>query len=164
LHVLPVSVHRVDIKIAVARRREHNMFSVASNSGLGVVARRVAKKLRVAAIVIRRVDAVGIVDRPDVAARVVRLRRAFGACSMGGRKKNPLSRREKVTASRAAFAGTEKSWSSRPSVRGHHRNRINLVARNTSALVLKNQSLIVRRKISFSVLAAECKLPHVFQM
>src|SRR6185369_6888041 len=92
--VFAIGVHGVDVEVAIARGSEDDVLAVARYGGLGVVAWRVDEELQVAAVWLGGVDAIGIVDGPDVAARIIGLGRAFDAGSVRGRKKNAIAGRK----------------------------------------------------------------------
>src|SRR6266550_693780 len=137
---------------------------LASDGGLGVVAVRVGKLFQIAAIRLGRIDLIAIVNRPDVAMGVIRLRRTVGAFRVSRGEEDAIAGGKEIGASRAAFAGAYELGCGRLSVGHVHDYRVNLVARNAFALVLKNKIFVVEGEIGFGTLAAESKLPHVFQM
>src|SRR6184192_2324843 len=76
LDVGAVGIHGVDVEIAIAGGSEHDVLAVPGDGGLGVVAVRAGKLLHIAAIWLGRIDLIAIVNRPDVAMGVIRLRRS----------------------------------------------------------------------------------------
>src|SRR6267143_2359344 len=164
LHVGAVGIHGVDVEVTIARGSEDNVLAVAGDGGLGVVAARVGKLFQIAAIRLRRIDLIGIVDRPDVAVGVIGLRWTLGACRVSRGEKDAIAGGQEIGASGSDLAGSYVLGRGGVSVGRVHGYRVNLVAWNAFALVLKNQIFVVEGEIGFGTLAAESKLPHVFQM
>src|ERR1700674_1026514 len=164
LHVGAVGIHGVDVEVAIAGGSEDDVLAVPGDRGLGVVAVRAGKLLQITAIRLGRIDLIGIVDRPDVPVGVIGLRRTVGACRVSRGEEETIAGGKEIGASRAALAGAYELGNGGLSVGCVHGNRVNLVARNTFALVLKNQIFVVEGEIGFGTLAAESKLPYVFQV
>src|SRR6202158_1106751 len=162
LHVGAVGIHGVDVEVTAAGGSEDDVLAVAGDGGLGVLAARVGKLLQIAAIRLRRIDLIGIVDRPDVAVGVIGLRRTVEACRVSRGEKDAVAGGKEIGASSAALAGTYELGRGGLSVGRVHGNRVNLVAGNAFALVLKNQVFVVEGEIGFSTLAPESKLQNVF--
>ena len=80
------------------------MLAVARDGGFGVVAVLSAKRTQVAAIRLRRVYRVGIVDRPDVAKRIVGRRGASRIRRKCRGVEHAVTRRKEVAAGGAALA------------------------------------------------------------
>src|SRR5204863_1074176 len=104
LHVGAVGIHGVDVQVAVAGGREHDVLAVPGDGGLGIVAVRAAKLFQITPIYLGRKDLIGIVDRPDVAVGIIGLRRTIRACGMSRGKQNAIAGRNEVGASSAALA------------------------------------------------------------
>src|SRR5258708_26945981 len=106
LHVRAVGIDGVDVEVAVARGSEEDVVGVGGDGGLGVVAARVGKLFQFAAIWLRRINLIGIVDRPDVPVGVIGLRRTVGACCVSRGEKDAVTGGKEIGASGAALAGT----------------------------------------------------------
>src|SRR5271157_771674 len=159
-----VSVHGVDIEIAIACRGKDNLPAIAGDGGLGVVAGSVGEQAQIAAIDLGSVDLVATVDRPDVAMGIVRLGRTLRAGGMRGRVQHAIARGEDVATGCPTFAGADQIGRRRLAVRRIHRHGIDLVTGNALALVLEAQHLVVSREVGFGILSAEGKLTDITQM
>src|ERR1700733_10992533 len=149
------------------------MLAVARDGGLRVIAGRVRKGFNVAAVGLGSVDRVRAVDRPDVAQRIIRWRRASRARCKCRRVKNAGSGREIIAASRAALAVADElrcGWLSVRSVNWDRKNLITAVVRSSRRmsarieklpLVLERQEFVVGGTISLRASAAERKLADV---
>src|SRR5271157_715166 len=98
-----VSVHGVDVKIAIACGGEDNLLAIAGNSGFCVVTRSVGEQPQVAAVELGSIDLIATVDRPDVAMGIVWLRRTLRAGGMGGGVQHAIARGEDIATGRPAF-------------------------------------------------------------
>src|SRR6266513_1593369 len=143
LDVGAVGIHGVDVEIAIAGGSDHDVLAVPGDGGLGVVAVRAGKLLHIAAIW---------------------LGRTVGACRVSRGEEDAIAGGKEIGASRSAFAGAYELGCGGFSVARVHLYRVNLVARNAFALMLKNKIFVAEGEIGFGTLAAESKLPHVFQM
>ena len=70
-------VHHVEVEVAVAHGREDQLSAAAAPRRLGVVARRLGEAPRGRAVRRRLVEVVAVVERPDVALRLVGRGRAL---------------------------------------------------------------------------------------
>ena len=140
------------------------MLTIASDGGFGVVARGVGKLAEFGAIGIGDVNLVGVVDGPDVAARIIGLGRAIGTGGVGGGKKNFIARGKKVAAGGAAFAGADEFGDGGLAVGRVDGHGVNLIAGDAFALVLEDELFVVGGEIRFGVLAAEGELADVFEV
>ncbi len=136
LHVGAVGIHGVDVQVAVAGGREHDVLAVPGDRGLGVVAVRAAKLFQITPIYLGRKNLIGIVDRPDVAVGIIGLRRTVRACGMSRGKQNAIAGGKEVGASSAALASAHELGYGGVSLGWVYWNRVNLIARNAFALVL----------------------------
>src|SRR5204862_4703788 len=143
LDVGAVGIHGVDVEIAISGGSEHGVLGVPGDGGLGVVAVRAGKLLHIAAIWLGRIDLIAIVNRPDVTMGVIRLRRTVGACRVSRGEEEATAGGKEIGASRAALTGAYELGCGRLSAGHVHGHRVNLVARNAFALVLKNQVSVV---------------------
>lgn len=164
LHAAAVSVHRVDVQVTVTSGSENDVFTIARNRGLGVVANSVGELPKIGAIGLGGVNLIGIVDRPDITARIVGFRRAIGAGRVCGRKKNFVTRGEKITAGCAALACADELGPCGLTIRSVHGHGIDLIARDAFALVLEDELLVVDGEVRLSVLATEGELPNIFEV
>src|SRR2546423_542134 len=164
LHVGAVGIHGVNVQVAVARGREHDVLAVPGDGGLGIVAVRAAKLFQITPIYLGRKDLIGIVDRPDVAVGIIGLRRTIRACGMSRRKQNAIAGRKEVGASSAALASAHELGYGGVSLGWVYGNRVNLIARNAFALVLENQIFVVEGEIGLGILAAKRELPNMAKM
>src|SRR5579862_2055251 len=151
LHVFAIGVHGVDVEIAVARGSEDDVLAVASNGGLRVVAARVGEQFEVAAIGLGGVDAIGVINRPDVAARIIRFGWAFCAGRMSGGKEDAIAGGKEIAAGGAALSGAQQFRRRGLAVGRVHRNGIDLIARNAGALMLKNQLPAVGGEVGLGI-------------
>src|SRR5208283_4704168 len=92
LHIAAVGVHGVNVQVAIAGGGENDVLAVARDGGFCVVARGMGQLPQVGAVGLGGVNVIDIVDRPDVAARIVGLGRARGAGGMRGGKENFVAR------------------------------------------------------------------------
>src|SRR5204862_1461572 len=99
--------------------------------------------LHIAAIWLGRIDLIAIVNRPDVAMGVIRLRRTVGACRVSRGEDDAIAGGKEIGASRAAFAGAYELGCGGFSVERVHLYSVNLVARKAFALILKNKKIVV---------------------
>src|SRR5271169_1446262 len=83
---------------------------------------------------------------------------------MGGREQNAVSGGKEITAGRAPFAGADEFRYGRFSIRGIHRDGVNLIARHIASLVLEYQLFVIKGEIGLSVLAPKGELSSIFQM
>src|ERR1035441_825925 len=148
----------------MARRGEHNVFTVAADGSFRVVAGGVGQQAQVAAIQLRSVNLVGVVNGPHVTLRVVGLGRTLGAGAVSGGIQRAIARGKNVAARGTARAGADQLGRSRFAVRRVHRHGVDLVAGNTFALVLKAQHAIVGGEVGLGVLPPEGKLAEVAQV
>ncbi len=155
--VRAVAVHRVDLHVAVADAGEGDA-PVGGDRRFGVVARRRGERLQAAAVGVRHVDVVAVVDGPDVAARVGRLRRARGAAGVGAGVDDALPIGREIAAGRAPRAGRHAVHAGAVDV--HH---VLLIAAAAVPRRLENQLPAVGREVGFGVLAAERELLDVAQ-
>ena len=99
-----VRMHLVQVEVAVAHGSEHDPATVDRERGLGVVAGRAGEATEVGAVGPRGEDVVALSDRPHVALREVRRRRARVAREVGrGEQHAPIPVVE-VAAGGAALA------------------------------------------------------------
>ena len=103
----------------------------------------------------RRVDVV-VVERPDVAVRAVRPRRAAGAGAEGRGVEDAVARREEVGAGRLALAVGDAA-----AVRAVRVHREDLVARQGALVGLEDQPCSVGGPVGLGVLSSERQLPDV---
>src|SRR5262249_15692931 len=108
-----LSVHRVNFEVSIAHGGKNDALSIAADGGFSVVAQRAGQAVKITAVGPGGVDVVRGIDRPDVAPGIIGLGRTFRPSSMGGRKQDPVARREEVAAGRASFPGAYP-----PGVRG----------------------------------------------
>ncbi len=153
-----VAVHRVDLHVAVADAGEDDA-PVTGDRGLGVVPRRGGEAFDAGAVGVRAEDVVAVVDRPDVAAAEVRLRRAALAAEKRGGVEHVLLVGIEERAGRAALAVAEAAH-----VRAVDAHRVDLVALAAFARRLEDQVLAIEREVGLGVLAAEGQLLHVRQV
>src|SRR3974390_587849 len=147
LHVGAVGIHGEDVEVAVARGGEYDVLAVASNRGLGVVAFGVGQRLEVGTIGSGGVDLIGVVDRPDVTARIVGFGRTFETGSVGRRKQDAVAGGKKVAAGGAAFAGADEFGSGGLAVGSVNRHGVDLIAGDAIALMLKDELLVIGGEI-----------------
>src|SRR5262249_54841767 len=164
LHVAAVGVHGVNVEIAVAGRGKDDLLAVTSDSGFRVVAWRMSEGKQVAAIRFCGIDLVGVVDWPDVAARVIGLGRALSAGRVRRGKQDAIARGKKVAAGGAPLAGRDQLGRTRLTLGRIDSDRIDLIARDTFALVLEDQVLVISRPVRLCVLPAEGKLADIAQV
>jgi hypothetical protein len=161
LHVGAVDIHGKDIQIAVPCGSKDDVLSIPSDGGLGVVALLVGKLLQIAAIRLGGKDLIAIVNRPHIAAGVIGLGRTIGTRSVSGGEKDAIAGGKEIGTGSASLAGADELGSGGLSIGRVHGNRIDLIAGNAFALVLKNQSFVIEGKISFGILAAEGQLSDI---
>src|SRR5690349_3224909 len=126
LYVGAIGIHGEDIEVAIARGSENDLLAVARNGGFGVVA-ALGQQTDVASVGLRRVDRVAIVNRPNVAERIVGWRRASGICRKSGGIKHAVARRKEIAARGAARAvadGPGSGWLAAGSIDGDRKNLI----------------------------------------
>src|SRR5438445_6049742 len=164
LHTGAVGIHGVDVEVAVAGGREHDVLAVPGDRGLGVVAVRAAKLFQITPIYLGGKNLIGIVDRPDVAVGIIGLRRTVRACGMSRGKENTIAGGKEVGASSAALASAHELGYGWVSLGWVYWNRVNLIARSAFALVLENQIFVVEGEIGLGILAAKRELPNIAKM
>src|SRR2546421_10860721 len=164
LHTGAVGIHGVDVQVAVAGGREHDVLAVPGDRGLGVVAVRAAKLFQITPIYLGGKNLIGIVDRPDVAVGIIGLRRTVRACGMSRGKENAIAGRKEVGASSAALASAHELGYGGGSLGGGYGDRVNFIARDAFALVLENQIFFVEGEIGLGIFAAKHELPKKAKM
>ena len=150
-----VGVHRVDLEVAVSRRREDDRLPVGRDRRLRVVGGRGEERLRAGAVGVRGVDVV-VVERPDVAAGAIGPRRARRAGADSRGVEDALAVGEEVRAGRLALAVGDPPAAG--PVGGH---REDLVAREGAFVGLEDQPPAVGRPVRLGVLSAEGQLADV---
>ena len=81
-HVLAVGIHRVDVEIAIAHRREDKLLAVQRDRCFCVVARRVGQLLQIGAVRFGSENVETRIHGPNVSARKVRLWRTLLVAEM----------------------------------------------------------------------------------
>ena len=155
LHVRAVGVHRVDLEVSVARRREDDRLSVGRDRRLGVIVGGSEERPEVAPVGSGRVDVV-VVERPDVAVRAVRPRRASRSGAEGRPVEDPVSRRKEVGAGRLAFAVRDAAAIRAVGVHGE-----DLVAGQRAVVGLEDQPCPIGGPVRLGILASERELADV---
>src|SRR2546425_3232073 len=156
---LAVRIHCVDVEVAVAQRSETNLLAVARDSGLGVVAGIVSQAFDARPIGARAVDLKLRKKFPDVTLAIVRRRRAFGARGACRGVDDSLAVRKKVAA--RGLATPRRDHTLVPAGEIH---RVDLGAPPLAHRGLKDELLVVSRKVGFGVLPSEGELPNVAQV
>src|SRR5579872_1672524 len=82
-NVLAVSVHRVDIKIAIAQGSEHDLLAIQRDRSLGIISGSARELLKIRTIRIGRENIVAGVHGPRISLRIVRSRRTLFVSEMG---------------------------------------------------------------------------------
>src|SRR6266496_3405598 len=158
LHVLAIHVHRVDIEIPVAERRELDRLAVRRERALGVIAGVRSDAACSLAIGGRDVDVV-VVQRPDISFGIVRTRWARRTGMLGGGIEDAAVVVEEIAARRAALA-IRDAMQPRP-VDVHDEL---LIASGVRSLPLEDELPAGAREIGLGVLAAEGELADTSQM
>jgi len=162
--VRPVGVHAVEIEIAVARRGKDHRAVHRADGRLGVIGVVIGQPLQVAAVGLGGVDLVVGIDRPDVAVRTVRRRRAGIAGGMGGRKQDALTVFGKIRARRLPLAGRHQRHrvlAGFLAVGGHAEDLVAGIGRMRR---LHRQLAAVGRPVGLGVLALEGELDEIGEM
>ena len=176
LHVCAVGIHGEDIEVAVTRGGENDVLAVARDGGFRVIAVRGCEWAEAAAIRLRRVDRVGVVNRPNIPQRIIGRRRARGIRGEGGGIKHAVAGRKEIAAGRAAFAVAEHLWSGGLTVGSVDGDRENLIAGDVRSdramrggieklsLMLEGKIFVIGGEVGFGALSAESKLANIGEM